>query len=370
MGEGASAGGEAFELLAARYLCGRVGLSFVASPFYKRLRGRKWVQFDGLVSRDGGATLGVEAKFHDKPVSLATPGIAARIAFAKELPVEGIILVSRTGFHRDIMRLRLPIEKILLSWPGMRKRLSAPKGSLLTCALDVVTPEHGGFRSESGAFLAVADSDRLHRSRDGFVFLPSRVERWVRRLPVSTRDLSASSRARAVAGDGTLDHETAWAIEDSLRGFAPSDPVLLEKALAALRSGPLGLAEAWKALWRRGYRGKKGGLKNALENLCVIGAAEKFVGSRGLFYSVRAGSGKDKNAGRGLRFALLRWPALAYFRRVSAGMARDKNALAAHLSAAFAPLYPYARSLYNPAKVAGLIALENYLGSTSSVRPS
>ncbi|MHC4714674.1 MAG: hypothetical protein ACYTAN_15640, partial [Planctomycetota bacterium] len=193
MPAGAAAGGEAFELLASRYLCRHAGLEFVASPFYKRLRGRKWVQFDGLLGRGDGARLTMEAKFHEKPVSLATPGITARIAFTKEIAAAGIILVSRSGFRRDVTRLRLPIEKVLLSWPGIRKRLLPPGDCLLTAALDAVRLERGGFKAASGAMFAVDAVERPLRQRDGFAFLPPGIERWVRRLPASPRDLPPDS---------------------------------------------------------------------------------------------------------------------------------------------------------------------------------
>jgi len=368
MPRGASAAGEAFELLSSMYLAEKVGLRHAASPFYTRLSRGKWVQFDGLFTRADGSRLVLEAKFCRGPIGLTTPGIAARINFTKELAADGIVLASRRGFGRDIMRLRLPVEKVLLSWPGMRKGLAeARAGGLLTAALDVVNPVAGGLRAASGAVLKAGGTDEGSVSADGFVFAPPDVERWVRRLPASPRDIDVCAPPAPRTFSGGLSIETAWAIEDSLRGFAPASPELLVMLLGTLAAGPLRFDDIRRRTWRCGYRGGKGGLRNALKDLCVVGAAERFKTARGNFYGLVPGGPADA-AGR-LERALERWPAWIYFRRRAAGA--DKYRIAADLSSAFCGFYPYARSLYNPAKVAGLLALRRYFApSDSTTRPS
>jgi len=368
MPRGASAAGEAFELLSSMYLAERVGLRHVAAPFYTRLSRGKWVQFDGLFARADGSRLVLEAKFYRGPIGLATPGIAARINFTKELAADGIALASRRGFRRDIMRLRLPVEKVLLSWPGMQKGLAkGGAGGLLTAALDVVSPVAGGLRAASGAVLKADETDGSCVSDDGFVFAPPNVERWARRLPASPRDIDVCAPPAPKTFTGDLSIEGAWAIEDSLRGFAPASPELLVMLLRTLAAGPLRFDDIRRRTWRSGYRGRKGGLRNALKDLCVVGAAERFKTARGNFYGLVPG-GPAGAAGR-LERALEGWPAWIYFRRRAAGA--DKYRIAAALSSAFSGFHPYARSLYNPAKVAGLLALRRYFApSDSTTRPS
>ncbi len=367
MPAGASAAGAAFEVLSSRYLSLRVGLRHVAAPFYTRLISGKWVQFDGFFSRKDGATLVLEAKFHDRPVSLATPGIASRIVFAKGLGTSGIILTSRNGFGRDIMRLTLPVEKVLLSWKGMRKGLGAGGRGVLTAALDEVRRVEQGFQAASGAILALGPGEGLLQESDGFAFVAPGVERWLRRLPASPRDIDLSRPPRSSQLATPLDIESAWAIEDSLSGFAPSKPQLLEWTLHTLGSEPFGVRDAWKKLWRRGYRGREGGLKNALENLRVIGVVERFRSARGIFYAKSPEFAAFKNAQAALVEAARRWPAFVYFLRRTDGLEEDKNALSARFARDFAPMHPYARSLYNPAKVAGLLALRRYVSSLTSI---
>lgn len=365
---GASAAGEAFELLASRYLSRVVGLEHVAAPFYTRLGRGRWVQFDGLFARPDGAKLIMEAKFYDHPVSLSTPGIAARITFAKEAEARGIVLCSREGFARDILRVKLPIEKVMLSWQAIRKGLSKVPGDVLTAGLDAITACDGGFVAASGARLMTGESP-VTKTADGFAFLPTEVERWLRRLPGSPRDINPMRPPRRFRQGEPLDVLTAWTIEDSLRGFAPASPKLLELATEALREGPLDLVGAWKALWRLGFRGRKGGIKNALDDLRIIGVAEKFRTERGLFYGPLFNT-KRTDAGGILATAIRRWPAFIYFRPFAADC-RSKHELSARLTEKFTGLFPYARSLYNPAKVSGLLALESYVSpGTSSTSPS
>jgi hypothetical protein len=367
MPRGASAAGEAFELLASQYLSRVAALRHVAAPFYTRLDRGRWVQFDGLFARADGGRLILEAKFYDHAISLATPGVAARITFAKEAGAKAIVLCSREGFARDILRVKLPLEKVLLSWQAMHKGISRSGEPLLTAGLDPVTPAANGFTAASGARLITGE--RPADETRGFAFLPTEVERWIRRLPASPRDINPMRPPRRFRRDGALDVLTAWTIEDSLRGFAPAAPKLLEMATDALREGPLDLISAWKALWRMGFRGRKGGLKNAFDDLCVIGLAEKFRTEKGLFYGPRFNT-RRRDADGLLANAARRWPAFIYFRPFAAED-RNKHALSARISERFAGLFPYARSLYNPAKVAGLLALEAYVSSgTSSTRPS
>jgi hypothetical protein len=371
MPDAASAAGEAFELLSSRYLCRVAGLRHTAAPFYTHLERGRWVQFDGLFSRRGGGRLVLEAKFHNLPVGLATPGIAARLTFAKEAGASGVILSSRCGFYRDIMRVRLPIEKVLLSWSGMRKGMAGQGRGLLTAALDPVLADERGFAAPSGARLFLGHAFDLSAGTEGFAFLNVSAERWLRRLAVSPRDVDMTRPRARRAFAGTLDIESAWAIEDSLRGFAPCDPVLLESALSVLSRAPNDLVGAWKALWRGGYRGRRGAVKNALDNLCVIGIAEKFRSAQGLFYQLRQTRGGRSDAFEILASAIDGWPAFAYFKSRVPSDERDKNAIAAGLSEGFAQFFPYARSLYNPAKVAGLMALGRYAGSAvSTASPS
>lgn len=367
MPRGASAAGEAFELLSSRYLGELDGLKHTAAPFYTRLPRGKWVQFDGLFSRDDGSCLVLEAKFYNAPIGLGTPGIAPRISFAKELSATGIVLASRCGFSRDVMRLRLPIQKILLSWPGMQKGLSKKAPGLLSACLDELTPCNGGLMAASGAHLDGAGMGDLAVSADGLTFATPLLERWARRLAASPADIDLSAPRRVVRCEGTLSVEEAWAIEDSLRGFAPASPKLLADLIEVLEGGALEVDRVRRRMWRRGYRGRRGGIQDALRDLCVIGAAERFRSARGVFYGPRPGKGGGE--GKLLR-ALERWPAYAYFRKKASG-ALEKYETAAKLSAAFARFYPYARSLYNPAKVSGLIALcRHFHGADSTVRPS
>jgi len=370
----ASAAGEAFELLASRYLCDFSGLAHLAAPFYARLPSGRWVQFDGVFSRSDGAELILEAKFYNAPIGLSTPGVSSRMVFAKETGASGIVLASRSGFTRDIMRLRLPIEKVLLSWHGMARGLRKWGRGVLSAALDPLFARPHGFTAASGAALVANASLDAGVADGAFIFVPVVLERWARRLPAAPTDIYLDRPPRQNEFARTLDVVAAWTVEDSLRGFAPSDPRLLESVLGVLFKGPLDLDGAWRALWRRGYRGRSGGLKNALENLCTIGAAEKFRASRGLFYAAPRVHASPRDASETLSRAVRRWPAYSYFRSVvtreNDAAALDKHVLAARLSQAFMRFYPYAHSLYNPAKVAGILALDRYLSSTSTTSES
>jgi hypothetical protein len=361
MPEGASAAGEAFELVSSRYLCRFAGLSHLATPFYTHLERGRWVQFDGLFSRGGDEKLVLEAKCYGEPVSLATAGLAARVTFAKESGASGIIISSKAGFCADLMRINLPVEKILISWKGMRKGLAKTGASMLTAALDGVTAREGGFTAASGAVLHTDCTPQPSGRGDGIVFLPAAVERWLRRLPAAEGDIDAHNPPRRRCAGDVLDIQAAWTIEDSLRGFAPSRPQLLELGIRVLSDGPVTMTDAWKALWRLGYRGRIGGAKNALENLCAMRAASKFRNEKGLFYELTREGRVSKNAEGLLATRVRQWPAFVYFKRVCGKDQGDKNALAAKLSAGFAPFFPYAKSLYNPAKVSGLTALDRYL---------
>jgi len=370
MPERASAAGEAFEVVCSRYLSEMSGLRHLAAPFYTHLARGRWAQFDGLFSRGDGRRLLLEAKFYSTAVSLVTPGIAARITFVKEAGADGIIISSRNGFERDIMQLKLPMEKVLLSWAGMKKRLSEKGRGPFTACLDRVTLCKRGFVATSGVALILDGPLPLAEADDGFAFVPAEVERWLRRLPASEYDIDLAQPRRRSAARRGFCIEKAWVIEDSLRGFAPSDPRLMEAALAMLTLEPMDLAASWKTMWRRGYRGRKGGLKNALDNLCVIGATERFRTAKGLFYGLVPTAAKAGDASRALAHALRAWPAYAFFKSEAGLDAGTKYAVAARLSDKFKPFFPYARSLYNPAKVAGLLALDSYLSGTSMTRPS
>ncbi len=357
---GAAGAGAAFEVLTSRYLAEYSRLTHVATPFYTRLKRGRWVQFDGLFAREDGGELLLEAKFTAGAVSLATQGIAARVMFVKEHGGRGIILSSRNGFARDVMRAKVPIEKVLLSWRGMRRGLARRGRGVLTAGLDEVERVRGGFKATSGATLVLGrDIDRDGGS-EGIAFVEAVVERWLRRLGGARGDINIFEAGRRRRVAEPLDMESAWVVEDALRGFAPASPRLLEEALASLADGAAGVVEIWKKMWRRGYRGRRGGLKNALDDLCVVGAARKRWGESGLFYEVER-EFRGKGAGEALAKAVRKWPAYAYFARRRGRLSGGKYEMAQELACDFATMRPYARSLYNPAKVAGLVALEKYL---------
>lgn len=365
---GASAAGEAFELLSSRYLCLHDGLEHVLAPFYARLERGRWVQFDGVFARGGADRLVLEAKFHDAPVSLATPGVAARFLYAKEAGASGVILTSRRGFTRDILGARTPIEKVFLSWRGMRGRVGGDAEAVLTAALDPVNVVAGGFQSRTGARLHLGAGYEPELTAEGFAFLPAETERWVRRLPAATKDITLGAIHGRSRRAGSLDIERAWLVEDSLRGFAPCDPALLLNAFRSVSKGPMTLADAWKALWKGGFRGRRTAVTSALNNLVVIGVANKFRTEQGLHYEAVARDAGD--AGEILCRGIEAWPGYRFLLESCPSGLQDKHAISAHLSKAFTDYYPYSRSLYNPAKVSGLLALRGYLSGTSSTSPS
>ncbi len=370
MPQGASASGQAFELLSSAYLSVHAGLSHEAAPFYTRVPRGKWVQFDGLFLRGDGARLILEAKFYHGAITQKTPGIGVRISFAKELGADGIVLTARRGFGRDLMQLKLPIEKILLTWRGMRRHLrSGGAGGFLTATLDEIALVRGGLRAASGAVLKADLSSCGVASDDGFLFVPVMMERWARRLSAAPDDIDPAALPAPVRLTGALSIEEAWAVEDSLVGFAPAAAELLVLILDELKEGPLALDDLRRRMWRRGHRGRKSALRDGLRSLSAIKTVERFRAARGVFYGiVPAAAANDVH--KMLEKALQLWPAYRHFQKKAGGVA-DKYELARILSADFAPFFPYARSLYNPAKVAGLLTLRRYFApSEKSTKPS
>ena len=381
--------GKAFETLIAIHF-GQTGAYDILSystnlrlPAAQRSRpgrarlGRKgqgsWTEFDAVLAQ-GKKRFLLEAKFYKSPISLSTPGVRKKIAQAQDLLFDGLVLVNSCGFAKELLSFKTSLDLRFFSWQDLREDLLKSFSHLATSLLDPIQMEGDSFLSKDGACLKVKELFSFKESGD-FLFVEDALERWVRRLPALVsfkKFMPPGGFVYERAGvelpempqeEGALTLAKAWEVEDTLSGFAPCRYETLRMATLALKIfGPSPAGECRAHLVRMGYKTGIAGTRDALEFLRILGFVEKVHG----LYSLNL-SGQMLTRGKVFdsqifHQALKGWPPYDLFSITAASEGLSLARLLEFFRKVYHKYEPYARNLFNPAKLRGLSHLYKIFG--------
>jgi len=381
--------GKAFETLTALHF-GQTGAYAVLSystnlrlpPAHRARSGRirtgragrgEWTEFDAILAQ-GKKRFLLEAKFYKSPISLSTPGVRKKIAQAQNLLFDGLVLVNFAGFTKDLLSFKTSLDLRFFSWQDLREDLLKSFSHLATSLLDPIQMEGNSFLSENGACLKAKEPFSFKESSD-FLFVEDGLEKWVRRLPAlaSFKSLmppegfiyerGGVKLPKMPGEEGTLTPAGAWEVEDALTGFAPCRYETLRTAALALRI--FGLSSALECrghLLRMGYETGKAGTRDALELLRNLGFVEK---AHALYSLNLAGQMLTRRRifdSQIFHQALKRWPPYRLFSVAAESEGLSLTNLLDFFHKIYCKYEPYARNLFNPAKLRGLIHLYKIFG--------
>lgn len=385
MPDSATAQGHAFEDLILSYY--QTSGLYTVSEWSGYFHGQsgKWWQCDGIVENNQGRYL-VEAKFfRDRPAKERDINPERRQAAAKDMDCTGLLYISLNGFASDMLDWPHDpgLEVSFLSWPDLRADLLSGLSNYSSVLLDE-------FEFQPNQALATAGDAALHYAHHNpaplspkfpeFVTVPGSLELWLRRMPRLPQQLSQISagyfyydeeieQVSLVPNRTTdLSLQEAWAIQDALSGYASRTYNAVRATAAALSKMADGaLDDIQIELHRQGWKTGKSGIRSSLDFLVLVGLAKKWLEGRKSRYALTplgraytVGDPDDQLFGTVLQNWL---PYQAVCQAIDKqGVPATKDDILTYFKAQYAPYEPYARSLFNPNKVDGLVRLYKRFG--------
>jgi len=332
-----------------------------------------WTEFDAILAQ-GKKRFLLEVKFYKSPISLSTPGVRKKIAQTQELLFDGLVLVNFSGFTRDLLSFESALDLRLFSWQDLREDLLKSFPQLATSLLDPIQMEGNSFLSENGVRLSVKEPFSFKKSGD-FLFVEDGLERWIRRLPALASykglmppkgfiyERGAVHLPKMQGAEGGLTFAQAWEVEDALAGFAPLRYETLKMTALALKNfGAASARECRSHLVRMGYETGRAGARDALELLRRLGFVEKAHGVYSLNLSGQMLTRRRAFDSQIFYQALKNWPPYELLCDALKSEGLYLPRLLEYFRNVYCEFEPYARNLFNPAKLRGLIHLYKNFG--------
>jgi hypothetical protein len=381
--------GFAFEELLLSYFRRSQDITVEQSSTWMHSNDGIWYQIDGVLA--GNQRQLLEAKFYQKPVGLEQIKPERRLDAARAFDCDELLVVALNGFKADMMAwaTTAPLPVKLVAWSDLRGEVLRSLEGTFTVLLDQINLEDKTAKS------AIAVNSKLYfntpleaisiKSFPEFAIYPDTIECWLRRLPklgvwqeqfangqfyyrddLETVHLQPSRNS-------LLTLEEAWRIEDAFSGYAARTYNAVRETAQALKQcqGSADLKTIVEVVNSHQPVGKKTGRAGVSDSLRAL-TLQKLV-------EVQSGKGKVYNLTpigwaymRGeepddLIFAqqLNEWLPFRYLRWAveEHGVPLSERSIMEWFRVQYAPYKPYARCLYNPNKVYGLITWYKQLES-------
>jgi hypothetical protein len=373
----ANAQGYAFEDLLHRTLP-FMGYKIVSPSGWYHFN-RKWYQLDGLVEKDRQLWL-LEAKFVQGQLTPQSVDLERRLEVMKRTNSYGMLFATIspdiTALEEAHINLRVPLQTV--DWNQVVSAIPESTSAYQTCTLDPLSfDEHEKKFSteEHNLYMGTSFQTTQHPSLKNVLVIPDEIELWVRRMPVLSayRDAIApvsfevvNRRLKPISGS-KLSLAEAWQIQDELSGFSNRVLSAIEKTLLALNNIEQGdITEIQKALSVSATTGISG-IRSSLANLTIWKLVQGEISEKRTIYKLSPlGRGISRNGK--IYFAELKkvitdWSPYAYFKKFyeAGNYQLQLGSVIEWYKGQYQPYVPYARCLFNPNKVEGLIHIYRHL---------
>lgn len=346
----------------------------------------QWWQCDGIVENDRGRYL-VEAKFfRDRPASTRDMDPDRRQAAAQDLACTGLLYISLNGFTADMLDWphRPGLEPHFFTWSDIRSEVISGSGNYASVLLDPfnLQPTQAQAASHNTSlYYDTLSFAPLSPRFPEFVVVPDSLELWLRRLPRLPQQLAQTSAGKffydittgqvsLIAGRASnLSLQEAWAIQDSLSGYASRTYNAVRATAEAIGKLKDGLVTDIQAgLQAMGWQTGLAGVRSSLDFLVLLGLVHKQPDGRRTRYTLTPlGRAYTVNGPDDTFFVLVlkNWPPYQAVCRAVRDhrVPATPEAILTYFKAQYAPYEPYARSLFNPNKAEGLIRLYQQFGA-------
>jgi len=340
----------------------------------------KWWQCDGIVEDNQGRYL-VEAKFfRGRPATVRDVDPHRRQSAAQDLDCTGILYISLNGVDSDLRKWTHTADLVVrfLAWTDLRDDLLSNLSDHASVLLDEfeLTPTRASAAQSTATLHFDAITARpLSPQFPEFVTVPDSLERWLRRMPRFPQQLAQVSSGRfwydALTEQATLvpdrasdlDLQQAWAIQDTISGYASRTYNAVRATAQALSTMDDGLIDDVQIeLHSMGWKTGRAGVRDSLNFLVLLGLVHKWIDGRKARYALLPlGRAYTIDEPDDDLFAAVLKMWLPYRAVCKAIAERNVPATADgilnYFKTQYAPYEPYARSLFNPNKADGLIRL-------------
>lgn len=341
----------------------------------------QWWQCDGIVENSQGRYL-VEAKFfRDRPAKMSDIDPARRQNAAQDMNCTGLLYISLNGFAPDILNWPhdSKFEVQFYSWADLRPTLLATLShysSVLLDQFELLPHQALSVQHEASLYYDFLTPPQSSPQFPEFVTVPDSLELWLRRMPGLPIQLAQNSTGRFhydvfsqrvtlipdLATDLSL--QEAWAIQDAISGYASRTYNAVRATAEALSKMKDGLiTDIQSELHTKNWNTGVSGVRSSLDFLVLIGLVRKWLDQRKARYTLTH-LGKAYTMGGEANddfFAaiLKNWlPYRAICQAIEGrGILATADDIITYFKAQYAPYEPYARSLFNPNKVDGLLRL-------------
>ena len=376
----ANAQGYAFESLVHRLLP-KVGHEILQPSNWYHFD-KTWYQLDGMVKHQNERWL-LEIKFTKTDLNKQIVDFERRIACMRAADCQGMFYVSPLPLtdklaekhHADDIRFHH------VSWDELKPSLPGDSPHL-TCLLDPIEVTDTHLAYQQRKLMYAAENTASHGTFPEFIVFPDEAEKWVRRLPYFEAYEKAIAPGCYEIADGLLkpyltQHlsiEEAWSIQDSFSGYANRVLSSVEPTLKALQIIGSGTAKQVQQALPEGISTGVDGVRSSLVNLALWKLVQRWQAGRNVNFSLTP-LGRAMIAGGSLDAELLRevleaWLPYRYFKKFleQGHYGLDAQEIIAWFQMQYAAYWPYAKSLFNPNKVEGLMHIYRKLAEYSGYK--
>jgi len=363
--------GYAFEVFSLITLKSYFGYSVLRRQFNRRLPSGKWVQFDGLLERDGLIFI-LEARFTKSPVHSSE--IELRLRQARACGYDGLVITSRSdpdksACHLDnVMYISM---KDLLNNISREVILDDGDIKLNTC-LESVLFERDSIRSKSAVIVTESIAKYWRKpiyESENIIRLPNQYEIWVRRIGALEGSFTIENATvpliRSIDGKVECGLDYLWFLEDLMSGMANLNIIAMIETGKILSNGGLPFKDVIIGLRMAGFRAGISGTRDILKMLVKLGIVE-VVEKR---YCLTDEGGKiflGKLHIDLLKSRIANWAPVQFMSNIVDNIGSNVYDVMSEIEKIYNDLFPYARNTFNKNRTQMLINLAKFSQSSEN----
>ncbi|RLC43541.1 MAG: hypothetical protein DRH49_00960 [Candidatus Coatesbacteria bacterium] len=360
----AKASGYSFEVFSLLTLERYLGYRILNRQFNIRLPSGKWVQFDGLIEKDG-KRLALEARF-----TRNIPGIEdikVRLRQALSCGYDGLVLTSQ----KEVMGAESDRDIIHISLPDMLGAIEREIGIMeegwyINAHIERVSINRESIKTEYAHINTRTISNKWREpihSESGATLISDIYEKWVRRAGILRGEFKLEQAdvpiIRSVDGGfkGGIDY--LWHIEDVMSGMANLNMETLIATGTVIARGIVKPYEVAICLKDSGYRIGLSGVRDImkmLDKLGILRMSQKEVSLTELGRDVFEGSVRTEL----LRSVISGWRPVKFISGIIDRVGLQVDSIMREVETIYNGLFPFARNTFNKNRTRMLINLVEF----------
>lgn len=341
-----------------------------------------WYQLDGVIESNQERWL-LEIKFTQTPLTPKTVNLKRRIEAMQASNCTGILYVSLVSVSKDLenehKNLQVPFHNIV--WEELQPLIPRSQTNLITSILDEIEYNFNENYFEGAGYKLVTPQLQLqnHPLLQEFYIVPDHIEIWIKRIPLlSQYEQSIAPSIYKITESGIepyynqyLSIDEAWKIQDALSGYSSRVLTAIEQTLIALAKIRQGTVKEIQVALPEGVTTGVSGVRSSLSNLVLWALTTRYLVNRNTIYEITP-LGYAVIARGSLDYSLFgkileEWTPYKYFLKFLNLKYYSLNPIEIidFFRGQYQPFSPYAKSLFNPNKVDGLIHIYSQLSGNN-----